>query len=253
MTTDKLPPSAEYLVLKWDDPNAVGAILTFADAVQDKNPKLAAELRQKLGYQVPPTASTEDLQEIEQFIQKRASYLFPADANTLMGFCQALISEIRSWRYGILKAESFKCQMAKDEYQKAEKAGRFHDENYIGYAMEMACQYGAIHVDNEGEILQIDAKNLLVMMLVLGWAPLNQKGQYFAYGPDAGFTLFATEAEAQAAAKKDMDTYRGNAEGEGEWAEEIEAVCWGRVIERSVEIPIEQDGIQYLDYQLEKF
>ena len=44
-------PGTEYLVLKWNDPNAVGAILTFADAVQDQNPKLARELRHKLENQ----------------------------------------------------------------------------------------------------------------------------------------------------------------------------------------------------------
>jgi hypothetical protein len=54
--------------------------------------------------------------------------------------------------------------------------------------------------------------------------------RYFCFdGQD--YLTFDTAEEAKDAAEKALDYFRSEADSDGEWSEDVERVCWGRIIE----------------------
>jgi len=52
---------------------------------------------------------------------------------------------------------------------------------------------------------------------------------WFIYDDDQGFTYFATEAEARAAADARLKMWKEDAEGCSEWSDEVGSLVWGRL------------------------
>jgi hypothetical protein len=70
--------------------------------------------------------------------------------------------------------------------------------------------------------------------------PAAQAGtKFFSYDPCDDLSLHDTADAARAAAQNAIDIYREDA-SEG-WAEDVERVCWGAVLEQATEIKIKED------------
>lgn len=73
------------------------------------------------------------------------------------------------------------------------------------------------------------------------------KLKFFAYDPDSGFELFATEAEAKKFADDAIEYYRGDAFTDG-WPDEVNQVCWGRLMGESTKVNARPVDLQ-CDYE----
>lgn len=62
----------------------------------------------------------------------------------------------------------FKCQAARDAMVNTLASGDLQSEEF-GFAMEMAYQYGAVHVDGDASIVAMREQDLFVMMKLLGY------------------------------------------------------------------------------------
>ncbi len=65
-------------------------------------------------------------------------------------------------------AQRFKCETAKRLLDELNQAGAFNSEEF-GFAQEMILQYGGTYIDDDAEIVGISAKDLFVVMKVLGY------------------------------------------------------------------------------------
>ena len=70
---------------------------------------------------------------------------------------------------------------------------------------------------------------------------------YFSYNADDGFTLHKTAVEARYEAVEALEFERGEAKVNGEWNEDVEEICWGKVAERVVQT---ESGPEYFDFGL---
>lgn len=77
-------------------------------------------------------------------------------------------------------AQRFKCDHAKAKRAYHEAEGTFETEDFH-FAIEMALQYGAAHVDDDATVLQISDRDLYVIMKVLGWSRKTEAGQAISY------------------------------------------------------------------------
>lgn len=62
---------------------------------------------------------------------------------------------------------------------------------------------------------------------------MNKMKMFFVYDPNDGIEFYETEERAKAEAEKYIESYRDEAQ-EG-WADEVEGVCWGEVIQHTVQ------------------
>lgn len=72
--------------------------------------------------------------------------------------------------------------------------------------------------------------------------------KYFAYSNDLGIEFFETEQEAIDWCNDEIQWYREQA-GMDEWSDEVESVCYGKVLGKSFEQVIDEE---HSDYTLEK-
>lgn len=81
----------------------------------------------------------------------------------------------------------------------------------------------------------------------------EREGQWFAYCPEAGLSLFGTWQEARDAAKEHLESWAEYATDYG-WDGSEQAVCWGRVTgfvtETYYETTPEPDAPDYQDFGL---
>ena len=79
---------------------------------------------------------------------------------------------------------------------------------------------------------------------------------YFAYDPNGdGFMTFNTESEARKYAHAILQMEREYAYDEGEWSEDVDGVCWGKIIENAKSFgpyygEDDEEYRLYLDYEL---
>lgn len=82
----------------------------------------------------------------------------------------------------------------------------------------------------------------------------DEQRQYFVYSPDHGIDWYDSEAEARVAAQEELDYFRKEAHSDGEWSSEVERICWGVTLGKTVavEMPDEanEDGEVPVDYAL---
>ena len=71
--------------------------------------------------------------------------------------------------------------------------------------------------------------------------------KYFAYSNDCGIEFFGTEQEAIDWCNDEIQWYREQA-GMDEWSDEVESVCYGKVIAKSSEQIIDEE---HSDFKLE--
>ena len=69
---------------------------------------------------------------------------------------------------------------------------------------------------------------------------------YFSHDTE-GFMIHDTEAEARNVATKSLEYERDQARGNGEWDDDVEVICWGKVSERVVQT---ESGPEYWDFGL---
>lgn len=88
---------------------------------------------------------------------------------------EALEKVLRVWRMS--KApdptpapapKDFKCALAKEMLARFEKQGQFETEGF-GFAQELVSQYGGDYIDDDATIFKISAKDLYVLMRVIGY------------------------------------------------------------------------------------
>lgn len=71
--------------------------------------------------------------------------------------------------------------------------------------------------------------------------------KYFAYSNDLGTEFFETEQEAIDWCEDEIQFYRDQA-GLDEWSDEVESVCYGKIIAKSFEQVIDEE---HSDFKLE--
>lgn len=72
---------------------------------------------------------------------------------------------------------------------------------------------------------------------------------WYYYDPEDGFVQVSTEEEARSRAAEAIDLYRDDARFDGEWPDDVEHVCWGRIVECATEA---EDGEDSVDYELRR-
>ena len=72
--------------------------------------------------------------------------------------------------------------------------------------------------------------------------------KYFAYSSDCGIEFFETEQEAINWCNDEIQYYREQA-GFDEWSDEVESICYGKILGNSTEVVIDEE---HSDYRLEK-
>jgi hypothetical protein len=76
--------------------------------------------------------------------------------------------------------------------------------------------------------------------------------RFFAHDGESYDASYTTAEEARKAAEAALDRWRTDARDEDGWADEVEAVAWGEVIERAEAVPDEQSEVEDAgcDYRL---
>lgn len=72
--------------------------------------------------------------------------------------------------------------------------------------------------------------------------------KYFAYSNDCGIEFFESEEEAIIWCKDEIQSYREQA-GMDEWSDDVESVCYGKIVGRSFEEIINDE---YSDYKMKE-
>ena len=78
---------------------------------------------------------------------------------------------------------------------------------------------------------------------------------WFSYDDCEGFKTHKTEEEAREFAQGSLDSERDSCRWNEEWSDEVNEICWGKVIEKVVETkwepaPPESEFDEYVDYGL---
>jgi hypothetical protein len=73
--------------------------------------------------------------------------------------------------------------------------------------------------------------------------------KYFSYDPQVGIKLHETEESAMAEAEKIFGYERDAANADG-WSDEVDTICYGRVIGRAqvTETLIDDEGVERVEY-----
>jgi len=72
--------------------------------------------------------------------------------------------------------KDFKCALAKEMLARFEKQGQFETEGF-GFAQELVSQYGGDYIDDDATIFKISAKDLYVLMRIIGYSHSGSKGK----------------------------------------------------------------------------
>lgn len=73
--------------------------------------------------------------------------------------------------------------------------------------------------------------------------------KYFAYSNDCGIEFFESEEEAIIWCKDEIQSYREQA-GMDEWSDDVESVCYGKILGGSCEQVIDAE---HSDYEMVKY
>lgn len=75
--------------------------------------------------------------------------------------------------------------------------------------------------------------------------------KYFAYSNDCGIVFFESEEEAIIWCKDEIQSYREQA-GMDEWSDDVESVCYGKIVGRSFEEIINDEHSDYKMKEIEE-
>lgn len=75
---------------------------------------------------------------------------------------------------------------------------------------------------------------------------------WFTWDKEDGFNIHTTEQHAKEYAEWLIEKWRDHAREEGEWAEEVEDVCYGRIthMTHAQRVEYEGDNCETVDYEL---
>lgn len=75
--------------------------------------------------------------------------------------------------------------------------------------------------------------------------------KYFAYSNDCGIEFFESEEEAIIWCKDEIQSYREQA-GMDEWSDDVESICYGKIVGRSFEEVINDEHSDYKMKEIEE-